>query len=235
MPVETTTQIVDYRNEPWFRRLYLPTYAITDAARYTQTHPRTVLNWYFGEKPILPERLRRTPLNYLQLVEMAFVAFFRRMHIPMHKIRTARQFIAANFGEEYPLTLYKFKTEGYHILMEYLQFEQANEFNRVIAADKNGQLAWDSVIGEKFAEFDYEYEIALRWHPAGRQSLVLVDPRISFGAPMVTGIPTWVLRGRWKAGETPEEIREEFGLTHEAVRDGLRFEGIKLNSDSVLG
>ncbi len=230
-----STLTVERRSEPWFRRLYLPTYPITDAARYTQTHTRTVLHWYFGENAVLKGRERRTPLNYLQLVELAFVAFFRKNSIPMQRIRTARDYIATNFGSEYPLTTYKFKTEGHHILMEYMKFEQTYDFNRVIATDKHGQLAWESLMGNKFAEFDYEDELAMRWHPAGQQSLVLVDPRISFGAPMVSGIPTWVLRGRWKAGETFEEIREEFGLAPEAVRDGLYFEGITPNGDSFLG
>ncbi|MBI2860100.1 MAG: DUF433 domain-containing protein [Chloroflexi bacterium] len=230
-----STVVIERQKEPWFRRLFLPAYPIGDAARYTKTNPRTVLYWYFGEKPVLPERERHKPLNYLQLVELAFVAFFRRIGIPMERIRAARDYIAQNFGNEYPLTLDKFKTEGYHILMEYQQFENIKEFDRVIVTDRGGQLAWDSLMGDKFAEFDYDYEIAMRWHPAGRQSLVLIDPRIAFGAPMVSGIPTWVLKGRWKAGETPEEMRDEFELTSQAVTDALRFEGIRLNGDSVLG
>ena len=79
---------------------------------------------------------------------------------------------------------------------------------------------------DRFAEFDYEYDLALKWHVAGRQSTVLIDPRISFGAPMVSGVPTWIVRGRWEAGETVADMKTDFpGLTDDTINDALRFEG----------
>ena len=230
------TTLLDARQEqPWFRRLYLPTYKVVDAARYSGTSPQRVANWHYRGEPVLPGRKRRQPLNYLQLVEVAFVAFFRNQGIPMLRIRNAKKYLAQNFGKEHPLVEYEFKTEGMHILMEYNKFDPDINLEKLIAADRFGQLAWSELLEGKFAEFDYEYELALRWHPAGRESLVLIDPRIAFGAPMVCGLPTWVLRGRWKAGETLREIQNEFELSKQAVRDGLHFEGVKLNGDSVLG
>ncbi len=230
------TELLDTRQQqPWFRRLYLPTYKVSDAARYSGTSPQSVANWHYRGKPVLPGRKRRQPLNYLQLVEVAFVAFFRNQNIPMLRIRNAIKYLAQNFGKENPLVEYEFKTEGMHILMEYNKFDPDINLEKLIAADRFGQLAWSELLEGKFAEFDYEYELALRWHPAGRESLVLIDPRIAFGAPMVCGMPTWTLRGRYKAGETFSEIVNEFDLSGQAVRDGLHFEGIKLNGDSVLG
>jgi uncharacterized protein (DUF433 family) len=227
--------ILDRKNQPWFRRLYLPAYKVTDAARYAGTSPQTVANWHYRGSPILPGRQRRRPLNYLQLVEVAFVAFFRRMGVPMKRIRNARAYLAKNFNSENPLAEYEFKTEGMHILMEYAQFDPDPNLLRLIVADRGGQLAWEDMFLTKFAEFEYEYELALRWHPAGHDSPVVIDPRIAFGAPMVSGVPTWVLKGRWVANESPEEIREEFDLSYEAVRDGLLFEGIRTNGGSILG
>ena len=100
----------------------------------------------------------------------------------------------------------------------------------MVVADAGGQLAWAPLMANKFAEFDYEKlgenNWALRWHPAGLLSKVVIDPRISFGAPMVEGLPTWVIRGRWRAQEKVDEIVENFGVSREAVIDGLRFENI---------
>ena len=186
-------------------------------------------------QPVLPGHERRRPLNYLQLVEVAFVAFFRKNGVKMHRIRNTIDYLKQNFGKENPLVEYEFKTEGMHILMEYNEFYPDPKLEKLVVTDRFGQLAWSDVLEGKFAEFDYEYELALRWHPAGRDSLVIIDPRIAFGAPMVCGLPTWVLRGRWSAHETPGEIRDEFGLSEQAIRDGLAFEGIKLNGDFVLG
>ena len=42
---------------------------------------------------------------------------------------------------------------------------------------------------------------------------MLIDPRISFGAPMIKGVPTWVLKGRHEAGESIGDIRDDFSLT----------------------
>ena len=230
------TKVLDTRQEqPWFRRLYLPTYKVRDAARYAGTSPQSVANWHYRGEPVLPGRKRRRPLNYLELVEVAFVAFFRKHDVPMSRIRNAIKYLAQYFGKENPLVEYEFKTEGMHILMEYNKFDPDTSLERLVVTDRFGQLAWSDLFKGKFAEFDYEYEIALRWHPAGRDSLVLIDPRIAFGAPMVHGLPTWVLKGRWNAHETFSEIQDEFGLPEQAVRDGLVFEGIKLNGDSVLG
>ena len=132
---------------------------------------------------------------------------------------------------EYPLAENQFKTEGMYILMEYHKFDPDPRFEQIIVADRGGQLAWDDLLGDKFAHFDYEYELALRWHPAGRDSLVVIDPRISFGAPIVHGLPTWVVRGRWKAGESMDEISNDFGIPKEAVKDALAFEQISTDNN----
>ncbi len=212
----------------WFRRLYLPAYRVTDVARYAQTHPNTVASWHYRGAPVLPGHEKGRPLNYFELVEVAFVSFFRAQGVPMPRIRRARDYVAQSFNVEFPLARYQFKTEGMHILMAYNQFDPDPNLERIIVADRFGQLAWADMIEQKFATFDYEYELALRWHPAGRQSLVIIDPRVSFGAPVVEGLPTWVVKGRYSAEETIEEIMDDFGITRKAVLDALQFEGIEL-------
>jgi uncharacterized protein (DUF433 family) len=161
------------------------------------------------------------------LVEVAFVAFFRGVGIPMYRIRAARDYIATNFGAEYPLTEHQFKTEGMHVLMDYNQFDYDPNIERIVVADLHGQLAWSELMGNVFAGFEYEYEMALRWHPATRDSLVVIDPRIAFGGPMVEGLPTWVIRGRRIAGESIDEIISDFGISEKAIRDALRFERVE--------
>ena len=222
---------IDRHDQPWFRRLFLPSYKISEAALYTGARPNTIANWHYRGKPVLPGREHRKPLNYLELVEVAFVAFFRSVGFPMKKIRAARDYVAQNFTVEYPLTENRFKTEGMYILMEYHKLDPDPRFEQIIVADRGGQLAWANLFGDRFAHFDYEYDLALRWHPAGRDSLVVIDPRVSFGAPIVHGLPTWVVKGRWKAGESMEEISDDFGIPKEAVRDALAFERVAVNNN----
>lgn len=221
------TNVAEQRTEPWFRRLLLPSYQVVEAARYSRTHPNTVARWHYGENPVLPGHERKRPLSYMELVEVAFVAFFRRMGVGMPRIRAARAYLATTFTSEYPFVEYRFLTEGFHVLMDYKEYEDPrSDFDKLIMADSDGQLAWAEMLGDKFAEFDYEQELALKWHPRGRHSKVVIDPRISFGAPIVEGLPTWVIKGRWQAQEEIAEITDEFGVSREAVIEGLRFEGI---------
>src|SRR4030042_466574 len=214
------------------RRLYLPAYTTVEAARFAETKPRTVAYWHYGTGtrvgPALRGKKRYAPLSYLQLVEVAFVAVFRQRGVPLQRIRKARDYVAKVFGAEFPFVQYEFKTEGLHILMDAASFDP--EFEDLIVADEAGQMAWERIMLERFDQFDYEEDLALRWHPRGRNVPIIIDPRISFGAPILerTGTPTWVIKGRVEAGETVEEIEADFGVTKADLRYALEFEEVRL-------
>ena len=178
----------------------------------------------------LPGRERGRGLSYLALIEAAIVAVFRKLGLPLTNIARTREYMAQNFNSEFPFTEYRFKTDGYHLLMDLQEFEPSLKLAGWIVADQGGQLGWESMIADRLFEFDYDdrLDLAVRWHVAGRDSLVLIDPRVRFGAPTVKGVPTWVLKGRWDAGESTSEIEDDFGLSEEEISHGLRFEGVDL-------
>jgi uncharacterized protein (DUF433 family) len=215
--------------EPWKRRLLLPAYTIADAARYVGESPQLIASWHYRETQngvVLPGKEHGTPLSYLQLIEVAVVSIFRKSGISLQRVRKARQYLAQRFNAEYPFTEYRFKTEGFHILLDLQQFEH-DEDMRILVADKGGQLAWEEIMQNRLFEFDYEDGgIAVKWHLAGRRSLVVIDPRVAFGAPNVSGIPTWILKGRFNAGETVTDVIEDFNLEETAIKDAWEFEGI---------
>ena len=221
----------DTKTDPWRRRLYLPAYSVAEAARYARTHSQTIAYWLYGDRehtPVLHGKERRKPLSYLQLVEVAFVASFRRAGVPLSVVRRAHDYVAQILETEHPFATVQFKTEGNHILFALQEIEPDADLGHLIVADRNGQIAWEAFISDRFMEFDYERGLALRWHLAGRSSPVLIDPRISFGAPTVRGIATWAIRGRREAGEEVAEIAQDFGLDEEEVREALDFEGVEL-------
>lgn len=214
--------------EPWRRRLLLPAYRIVDAARYIGESPQVIANWHYRETETgvtLPNKQPGKPLSYLELIEVAVVSIFRKLGLSLKSIRKARQYLAQTFNSQYPFTEYKFKTDGFHVLLNLQQFE-LDEDMRLIVADKSGQLAWEQIMEDRLLEFDYEFELALKWHLRGRNSLVVIDPRVAFGAPTVSGLPTWVLKGRAQAGESINDIKEDFQIDEVAIRQGLEFEGI---------
>ena len=213
---------------PWYQRLFLPAYQVKDAARYAGASPRTVATWHYGGNPALPGRERKQPLSYMELVEIAFVSHFRKAGVSLNQIRKAREYVASNFETAHPFTEYRFKTEGHHILMDYFKIDTNRESRKIIVAEATGQLTWTNLMEDRFAEFDYELDLALTWHPAGRDSAVKIDPRIAFGEPIADGIPTFVIKGRWTAGESIEEIAADFGISPEVIKDALRFEQVEI-------
>ena len=174
----------------------------------------------------MPGRTRRQDLSYLELIEVAFVATFRGLGVSLQRIRRARDYAAQVLKSEYPFAEYSWLTEGHQVLLDLRAVEGDASAGRLVAADSDGQDAWKEVVSDRFHQFDYDNEIALIWHPASRGSPVVIDPRVSFGAPCVKGVPTWALKGRWDAGESVPDILEDFGLSEDEIRYALLFEGV---------
>jgi uncharacterized protein (DUF433 family) len=218
-----TTLVSERLHEPWRRRLFLPSYQIGEAATYAQISPQTVVAWHRVEASLLAQREKRAALSYMQLIEVAVVAAFRKAGVSLKRIRAAREYAARTLKSEYPFVQYSFKEEGKHLWLDSGQIDVKP--GTVLSADQGGQLAWESVIG-RLREFEYEKDgIVLRWHVAGPSSPIIIDPRVAFGAPTVKGTPTWVIKGRWNAGESDSDIAADFGIKKEEVREALKFEG----------
>lgn len=215
------------RAEPWRRRLYVPNYQVQEAARYAGVSPQTILDWHkAGSRKTLSQRESRAALSYMQLIEVAVVSAFRKAGVSLNSIRATRDYASKVLNSEFPFAEYRFKADGKRLVMDYQQIEGEKGRGKLLRADQGGQLAWEEVVG-RLSEFEYEPNgIAVRWHVTGPNSPVVIDPRVAFGAPAVTGTPTWVLKGRWDAGETLEEIADDFGLTEPDILKALEFEGI---------
>ncbi len=214
---------------PWHRRLYLPAYSVSDAGRYAGVSARSVSYWHFGSRnagAALPGRSRRENLSYLELVEVAFVATFRGLGVSLKRIRKARDYAAQVLKSEYPFAEYSWLTEGHQVLLDLRTVEGDASMGRLVAADRDGQVAWKEVVSDRFHQFDYENGLALVWHLDSRRSPIVIDPRVSFGAPSVSGVPTWAVKGRWEAGESIPDIQDDFGLSEDEIRYGLLFEGV---------
>ena len=217
----------------WRRRLVLPAYTLAEAGRYARSHPSTISSWFNRDTslgPALAGRQKGRPLSYLQLVEVAFVATARQLPISLGEIRNTRNFFRQQFQAEFPFATHRFQTEGHFLLVDFLEVEPDAERERFILGGRGGQLAWAPLLGERFLEFEYEDDLAVIWHVAGRSSPVRIDPRMNFGAPTVRGIPTWVVKGRYEAGEVVEEIQNDFNLEPSEVLAALDFEGVMLRA-----
>ncbi len=171
----------------------------------------------------------------MQLIEIAVVAAFRKAGISLKNIRAARDYIAVKLKSEFPFAEYDFKTNGRTILMDYAQVDKKAGKGKLLDATRQGQLVWEEIVAARLKEFEYDKALALRWHVAGRGEPIIIDPRVSFGAPNIKGVPTWIIKGRWDSGEAINDIAEDFKLSKKLVTDGLRFEGIDPGGERVRG
>ncbi|MBF0305139.1 MAG: DUF433 domain-containing protein [Alphaproteobacteria bacterium] len=154
------------------------------------------------------------------------VAAFRKGGISLAKIREAREYVSKQLQSEHPFAEYRFKSDGRELWINYEEVEASGGHGKLLGVTKKGQLAWSEIIG-RLQEFEYEQRgIVVRWHLDGADSPIIIDPRVSFGAPAVKGTPTWVIKGRWESGEGIEDMADDFGLPQSLVEKALVFEGI---------
>jgi uncharacterized protein (DUF433 family) len=202
----------------------LGAYRVAEAARYAETSATTVTRWFRGYEapghrmaPVLGRRADGL-LSYLELVEVAFVADFRRLGMALERLRQAHDYLRTTFGVAHPFAEVRFRSDGAHLLAPFGE--------GLVAADAGGQLAWASPIAARLEQFDYDGGTVCRWYPRGRARAIAIDPRVGFGAPIVdgTGLPTWAVRDRRRAGESPDAIGADLGLTPAQVEAALAFE-----------
>jgi uncharacterized protein (DUF433 family) len=221
-------------SELWRKRLNVPAYRIMEAARYARTSNQTIRNWekIRGNSSVVTGRDDREALSYLQLIEVGVVAAMRQSGVKLDTIRDARKYLSAEFNSPFPFAQYRFKTDGKTLFMDYDQIIEADK-DKLLNVTEQGQLAWNQILSGLLQEFEYDTKIGtvLRWRVAGIDSPILIDPRIAFGSPHVNGIPTWVLRDRWKSGEGIGDIAEDYDISSDLVTAALRFERIEVDPD----
>lgn len=165
-----TTLASERSDEPWRRRLFLPNYQIAEAARYTGISPQTVVAGHRQDKTTLSTKEKREALTYMQLIEVAVVAAFRKAGISLKEIRAAREYVKKELKAEHPFAEFRFKSEGKNLRMDYEQVEGDKGKEKLLKANQAGQLAWTYIIG-RLEQFEYEHEgIVIRWRVAGLSS-----------------------------------------------------------------
>ena len=215
--------------EFWRSRLKLPIYRMTDAARYAHLSSGTVSNWHkLSNKPtVLSRKDPGEALSYLQLIELAVVSAARKTGVSLAALRRAREYCSKQLKSDFPFAEYRFKTDGKELWLDFAEVVGREGRGKLISTSQQGQLGWTEIIG-RLREFEYDrtFGLATRWHVAGRESPIIIDPRVSFGAPAIEGIPTRLLKMRWQSGEPTHVIADDYDIPEPFILDALRFEGV---------
>lgn len=216
-----------------------PAYPFVEAAHYLNLPKSTLRAWCLGttymhkgeKRKFLPiirlDGDRREGLSFLNLVEAHVLAAIRRHHnIPLPKVRQAIQFISRELKIERPLAHARFQTDGVDLLVEQL--------DRLVNVSRQGQLEMASLLRTYLKRIERDPTgIPIKLFPFTRREAaedaptpVEIDPRISFGRPVLVGraVPTAVLADRFKAGDGLRDLAEDYDVSSETIEEAIRCE-----------
>lgn len=157
----------------------------------------------------------------------------RKSGVKLRTIEATRKYLSDQMRVDFPFAEYRFKTDGQELLMGMKQIDAHAPADFLINPGAGGQLAWNRILASLLSEFEYDPagDIVRLWRVAGKDQPVRIDPAVAFGSPHVSGIATWVLKDRWKAGENIAEIADDFVLDRCHVVAALKFEAIDIDFD----
>jgi uncharacterized protein (DUF433 family) len=219
-----------------------PAYAFSEAAHYLGVPSSTLRAWFLGQinrdargsvrrfHPILRlDGNRQDGLSFLNLVEAHVLAGLRRAHgLSLPNVRRALRYVSRTLGFERPLIDARFQTDGASLLVE--------QFGGLINASRGGQVEMAHLMQAYLQRIEWADDgLPIKLYPFTRRESaltaqvprpVVVDPRIAFGRPALSGraVPTAVLADRFKAGDTLDQLAEDYDTAPEAIEEAIRCE-----------
>lgn len=177
----------------------------------------------------LPDLGGSAALSFLDLIEVRMVKAFLDKGVGMHTIRAAARTAAQEFGSAHPFCLRRFQTDGRSIFARVVEEPDGDvsaEPQAPLLDLATRQVAIREVMAPLMLQIEYEDDLSARWHPRGRRCGVLLDPRRSFGAPIIDdcGIPTEVLADAAVAEGSIAAAAQWYAVTERAVKQAVAFE-----------
>ncbi len=214
-------------------------FSVPEAARLTRVPTRRIRRWLCGYEFKSSGALRESPpvingelpivdgqlaLGFRDLLEVRFVDAFRRHGVSWPVIRRSAEAAAHVIGNDHPFSTRRFKTDGRRIFAELLR--QTGDPALLDLADSQYVIR-DVISPRLYAGIAFsDSDLPISWHPDPKLKHVVVDPRYSFGRPIVmpAGIPTQVLASAAKSAESMDEVAAWYDIPRRLVREAVQFE-----------
>ena len=213
-------------------------YTVAEASRLTTVSPQRIRRWLKGYEFRVKYGRHRSPavwnsqldpidhaiaLGFLDLLEIRAVDAFINAGVTWKTLRQVHDKARNWVGHSHPFCTNRFATDGHTI---FLQLRKKNQ--EVMLWDmRDVQRVFDKVIRPflKNVEFD-SGKVPRRWWPRGKNRQVALDPRRSFGHPIIfrEGIATKVLARSARANDSVEEVARWFQISPVSVREAIDFE-----------
>jgi uncharacterized protein (DUF433 family) len=224
----------------------IPIYSIPQAAQYLRLRNDRLRDWVGGwfsktkadkrsfepliklphpnNFELLPQS-KTTLLSFINLVEAhVLIAIFKATGFSRKQLSTALDYINDHLSTPQLYAGKEFERKVRNLLFE--------RFGQKLAASDREQEAkqilntyFDRIVRD-------EAGLPLKLYPftklpgSDEPKTVMIDPRISFGRPVLagTGIPTAILAERYKAGDSIDELAEDYNCNRLQIEEGIRCE-----------
>jgi uncharacterized protein (DUF433 family) len=222
--------------------LYAAIYDIPEVARLSQLSQSRVRRWLRGysyeygvgttrqkkhQGPVVP-RADTHLASFLDLIELRFAKGFLDRGFSPQQVRAAFNEAAQVTGEDHPFARRRFFAMERRLFIELSQGSGRLPRN-LLELFTEGQWAIDPVVRTYASqvEFDVKSSVVTSWWPLGRKKPVVIDPRISAGAPAIErlGIRTANLYDLYLGeNKNARAVAEWMGVSVTAVRAAVQFE-----------
>lgn len=216
----------------------VPTYGVAESAHYLRLPVATLRSWVVGRpypvrdgtryfKPLIEvDAAKPLLLSFANLVEAHVLAAIRRSHeVPLDKVRRALSFVEQRCCTPHPLANAAFETDGLDLFVQ--------QYGRLINASSDGQIAIRQMLEAHLHRVERNPRglatrlfLFTRRGDADEPKVVVVDPRLAFGRPVLvgTGVATAVLADRYRAGESMDDLADDYGCDRTLVEEAIRCE-----------
>lgn len=171
------------------------------------------------------------------MVEAHVLSAIRYHHgVQLPAVRRAVEYMTREFGSRHPLAEEQFETDGVNLFVKRL--------GMLLNVSSPGQFAMREILEALLKRIDRdERGLAVRLYPFSRRPViaagdaapsifadsprsVVIDPRVAFGRPVLTGtgITTLTIAERFDAGESIEELAVDYGRSREEIEEAIRCE-----------
>jgi uncharacterized protein (DUF433 family) len=156
-------------------------------------------------------------VNFYTLIEFYTFYHLRENGISAQKIKIIHARISKDLNTPYPFAR-KIHTDKKDIWYEHLE--------NLIKADNKKQFDLKPLLIPFLNKVEFNKdEIADRYYPLANSKRVVVDPRLQFGQPTITGtgIKVEIINGFYQGGESKETICNLYNLQIDQVEDAILY------------
>lgn len=175
-----------------------------------EQHNSRVYTW--GEK-------QEKALHFMTLIEIIAVHSFREIGVSFPKIKLAHEMLAKLLDTPYPFAHAKLMSDGKRIFYEV--------DTALLEMNQKQQFSFTQLIAPYCKKIDFQEKthLAERYWPLGKDHNIVVDPRHSFGQPVISGTNTTAeaIINMLKAGESPQLIASLYELSPKDIEDVQAF------------